>query len=85
MLSLREQEISIVAINQQYHVSGSTFYYWVLRHETYHTYENRSSAPHHTHSKVTQEIKAAVIEKRHKNPRLGCWRLSLFLYGVAEL
>jgi len=69
-----------VAISQQYGVPRSTFYYWLSRRETYHTYENRSSAPHHTHGKVTEEIKAAVIDKRRRNPRLGSWRLSQFQY-----
>ena len=74
-----------MAISQQYGVPRSTFYYWLSRRETYHTYENRSSAPHRTHSKVTEEIKAAVLEKSHKNPRLGCWRLSLFEYESQKL
>ena len=69
-----------MAISQQYHVSGSTFYYWLSRYEIYHTYEDRSSVPHHTYAKVTEEIKAAVLEKHRKNPRLGCWRLSVFQY-----
>jgi hypothetical protein len=29
---------------------------------------------------VTCEIKAAVIKKQKENPKLGCWRLSLFEY-----
>ncbi len=63
----------------------STFYYWLSRHETYHTYESRSSALHHTHGKVTEEIKAAVLEKHSKNRRLGRWRLSLFDYENQKL
>ena len=74
-----------MAIIQQYRVPCSTFYYWLCRYETFHTYENRSSAPHHTHGKVTEEIRIAIIEKRRKNPRLGCWRLSLFLYEGQKL
>ncbi len=69
-----------MVISQQYRVPCSTFYYWLSRYETFHTYENRSSAPHHTHGKVTEEIKAAVLEMHRKNLRLGCWRLSLFQY-----
>jgi transposase InsO family protein len=29
---------------------------------------------------VTDSIKAAVIKKQKENPKLGCWRLSLFEY-----
>jgi len=46
----------------------------------YQTYENRSTAPHKTYGKITEEVRDAVLEKRHKNPRLGSWRLSLFEY-----
>ena len=74
-----------MAISLQYDVPRSTFYYWLSRRETYHTYENRSSAPHRTHGKVTEEIKAAVLETHHKTPRLGCWRLSLFEYKSEKL
>ncbi len=74
-----------MAISRQYHVSGSTFYYWLSRYETHRTYENRSSAPHHTYGKVTEEIKVAVLEMHRKNSRLGCWRLSLFLYVEQKL
>ena len=80
LLSLKEHEISVVAINKQYGIARSNFYYWSSRYETYHTYQNRSSAPHHTHGKVTEEIKEAVIDKRRRNPRLGSWRLSQFQY-----
>ena len=85
LLSLKEQGMSVAAISQQYHKPQSTFYYWLCRYETYHTYENRSSAPHHTHGRLTEEIKAAVLEKRRRNPRLGCWRLSLFHYEGQKL
>ena len=74
-----------MAINQQYGVPRSTFYYWLSRRETYRTYENRSSAPHQTHGKVTEEIRVAVLEKHSKNRRLGCWRLSQFLYVGQKL
>jgi transposase InsO family protein len=77
--------MSVVAISQQYHTPRCTFYYWLSRYEEYHTYENRSSVPHRIHRKVTEEIKAAVLEKRRKNPRLGRWRLSLFEYDGQEL
>ena len=70
----------IVAISQQYNTPRCTFYYWLCRYEIYHTYENRSSAPHCTHGKVTEEIRVAVLEKHRKNRLLGCWRLSLFQY-----
>ncbi len=85
MLSLRDHGMSVAAISQQYHAPQSTFYYWLYRYETYRTYEHRSSAPHYTHSKVTEEIRAAVIEKHNKNRRLGCWRLSLFHYEGQKL
>ena len=77
--------MSVAVISQQYHAPQSTFYYWLCRYETYHTYENLSSAPHQTHGKLTEEIKAAILEKRRKNPRLGCWRLSLFQYVDQKL
>ncbi len=72
--------MSVAAISHQYDAPRSTYYYWLYRYETYHTYENRSSAPHRPHGKVTEEIRIAILEKRRKNPRLGCWRLSLFKY-----
>jgi hypothetical protein len=34
---------------------------------------------------VTEEIKDAVVSKRKENPRLGCWRLSLFDYENQKL
>ena len=85
LLSLKEQGISVVAITQQYGTPVSTFYYWMYRYETYRTYENRSSAPHRTYGKVTEEIRVAVLEKHSKNRLLGCWRLSLFLYQEQSL
>ncbi len=75
----------IVAISQQYDTPQSTFYYWLSRYEEYYTYENRSSAPHCTHGKVTEEIRVAVLEKHSRNRLLGCWRLSLFLYQEQSL
>jgi len=60
-------------------------YYWLSRYEEYHTYENLSSAPHRTHGKVTEEIRLAVLDRHSKNPRLGCWRLSLFEYEGQKL
>ncbi len=74
-----------MAISQQYDTPQSTFYYWQFRYKAYHTYENRSSAPHQTHGKVTEEIRVAVLEKHSKNRLLGCWRLSLFLYQEQSL
>lgn len=85
LLSLKEQETSVVAISEQYDVPRSTFYHWLSRHNTYHTYEDRSTAPHTTHCKITEEVRAAVLEKHHKNPRLGSWRLSLFDYAGQNL
>ncbi len=85
LLSLKEQGMSGVAISKQYGAPQSTFYYWLSRYETYHTYENRSSAPHGTHGKVTAEIRSAVLEKHNRNRRLGCWRLSLFYYEGQKL
>lgn len=79
LLSLKEQE-SVVAISEQYGIPRSSLYYWTSRLEAYQTYENLSTAPHKTHGKITEEVKAAVIEKHRKNPRLGSWRLSLFEY-----
>jgi len=85
LLSLKEQGISVADISQQYDAPRSTFYYWQSRYEEYQTYDNRSSAPHCTYGKVTEEIKAAVLDKHSKNPRLGCWRLSLFEYEGQKL
>jgi len=42
-------------------------------------------APQRPHRKVTEEIRIAILEKRRKNPRLGCWRLSLFQYEDQKL
>jgi len=61
-------------------VPRSTLYHWLSRHNAYHTYENRSTAPHKTHGKITEDVITAVLEKHRKNPRLGSWRLSLFEY-----
>jgi len=47
----KEQETSVVAISKQYDVPHSTLYHWLSRHNAYHTYENRSTAPHTTHGK----------------------------------
>ena len=69
-----------MAISKQYGIPRSSLYYWISRLEAYQTYENRSTAPHKTHGKITEEVKAAVLEKHRKNPRLGSWRLSLFEY-----
>ncbi len=77
--------MSVGAISQKDDAPRSTFYYWLSRYEEYHTYENRSSAPHFTHGKVTEEIRIAVLDKHSKNPRLGCWRLSLFEYEGQRL
>jgi transposase InsO family protein len=74
-----------MAISEQYDVPRSTFYHWLSRYDEYHTYENRSTAPHKTHGKITEEVKAAVLEKHRKNPRLGSWRLSLFEYEGIEI
>jgi len=78
-LALKEQETS-VAVSKQYDVPRSTLYHWLSRYNAYHTYENRSTAPHNTYGKITEEVKSAVLEKHRKNPRLGSWRLSLFEY-----
>jgi len=85
LLSLKEKELSVVAICQQYNVSRSTFYYWLSRYEEHDTYEDLSRAPHQIHKKVTAEVKIAVIKMHKENPRLGCWRLSLFTYEGVEL
>jgi hypothetical protein len=70
----------VEAISEQYQVPSSTLYFWLSRYETHQTTSNRSSAPHQTLSKVTEAVKAAVRGKHRENPRLGCWRLSLFEY-----
>ena len=77
--------MSVVTISQQYDAPRSTIYYWFSRYEEYHTYENRSSAPHRTYGKVTEEIRLAVLDMHSKNRLLGCWRLSLFLYQEQRL
>ncbi|MBI1930092.1 transposase family protein [Candidatus Poribacteria bacterium] len=73
------------AISQQYGVPPSTFYSWLSRYETHQTYENLSKAPHQTLRKVTLSVKDAVLKKHRENPRLGCWRLSLFEYEGQKL
>jgi len=85
LLSLQEKGISVVAICQQYNVPRSTFYFYLSRYEEHDTYENLSRAPHKTHKKVTENVKTAVIKMHKENPRLGCWRLSLFSYEGVEL
>jgi len=85
LLSLKEEGLSVVSICQQYNVARSTFYYWLSRYEEHGTYENLSRAPHQTDLKVTDSIKAEVISKHKENPRLGCWRLSLFSYDNQQL
>lgn len=85
LLSLREQGISIVAISRQYNVPESTLYYWISRYERHGTFSNLSRASHFPQQKVTEEIRDAVISKRKQNPRLGCWRLSLFDYENQRL
>ena len=84
-MSLKEKGTSVVAISEQYGVPRSTFYHWLSHYDKYHTYENRSTAPYKTHGKITEEVKASVLEKHRKNPRLGSWRLSLFKYEGIEL
>ena len=84
-MSLKEQETSVVAISEQYDVPRSTLYHWLSHYDVYQTYENRSTAPHKTHGKITEEVRDAVLEKRHRNPRLGSWRLSLFEYEGINL
>jgi len=85
LLSLRVEGISVVTICQQYNVARSTFYYWLSRYEEHGTFSNLSRAPHQTDSKVNESIKAAVIQTHKENPRLGCWRLSLFSYDNVQL
>ena len=84
-MSLKEKGTSVVAISEQYGVPRSAFYHWLSHYDKYHTYENRSTAPYKTHGKITEEVKASVLEKHRKNPRLGSWRLSLFKYEGIEL
>ena len=83
LLSLRVGGETVIAICQQYGVAESTFYDWLSRYSTHETFENLSRAPRQTHPKVTQPVKEQVIEKHKHNPRLGCWRLSLFDYLAA--
>jgi transposase InsO family protein len=85
LLSLKEQGTSVVAISKQYGIPRSSLYYWISRLEAYQTYENRSTAPHKTYRKITEEIEADVLEKHRKNPRLGSWRLSLLDYKGQKL
>ena len=80
-----ERGVSVATLCQQYRVASSTLYYWLSRYQTYHTYSNRSSAPHHLQHKLTEEVKAAVLEKHREYPCLGCWRLSLFEYEGLSL
>lgn len=86
---MKEQGTSVASISEQYGVPHgvprSTFYHWLSCYTAYNTYENRSTAPHRTHGKITEEVKAAVLEKWRKNPRLGSWRLSPFEYAGQNL
>jgi len=85
LLSLIEQGISIVAVSRQYNVPSSTLYYWISRYKEHGTFSDLSRAPHFPQQKVTEEIKDAVVSKHKENPRLGCWRLSLFDYENQQL
>jgi len=85
LLSLKEQETSVVAISEQYNVPRSTFYYWLSRYDIYQTYKNRSTAPHTTHGKITEGVRDAVLEMHRKNSRIRSWRLSLFEYEGVEI
>lgn len=80
LISLYLSGQSVQRICNEHNVAPSTFYYWYARYKTEQTYENLSSAPHSPRQKVTDEVKAAVIKKQQENPKLGCWRLSLFEY-----
>ncbi len=85
LLSLKAQPQNVTVFCQQYGIPRSTLYYWYTRYETHHTYEDISRVPGHTESKVTDAVKAAVLKKHRENPRLGCWRLSLFDYQGVKL
>ena len=75
----------VIAICQQYGIAESTFYYWLSRYSAHGTFENLSRAPLTTYPKVTQEVKDEVIKTHKANPKLGCWRLSLFDYDGVQL
>ena len=75
----------MIAICQQYGIAESTFDYWLSRDSTHQTFENLSRAPHRTYPKVTQAVKDSVVATHKANPRLGCWRLSLFSDSGVQL
>jgi transposase InsO family protein len=75
----------VVSFCKQYGIPHSTLYYWYKRYETHQTYRNLSRAPHQTKSKVTEAVRDAVLKTHRNNPRLGCWRLSLFEYAGVQL
>lgn len=85
LLSLREEGISVATLCEQYNVPQSTFYYWIKRLQTHGTKKSLPRTPQITRRKVTEEIKAKVLSKAKENPRLGCWRLSLFTYEGQRL
>ena len=68
LLSLREQGVRVVSILKQYDIASSTFYYWLSRYSGYDTYSNLSRAPKQTESKVTEAIKAEVIQTHKTYP-----------------
>jgi len=80
LLAQRALGEKVIAICQQYGIAESTFYYWLSRYSAHGTFENLSRAPLTTYPKVTQEVKDEVIKTHKANPKLGCWRLSLFDY-----
>ena len=85
LLALHQQGMEVTDICQKYKVPRSTFYYWVKRYAEHGTFENLSSAPHSPRRKLTEETKTAVLSMRKANPKLGCWRLSLFEYETQTL
>ena len=85
LLAQRAVGEKVIAICQQYGVAESTFYYWLSRYSTHDTFDNLSRAPLRTYPKVTSEVRAEVIATHKHNPKLGCWRLSLFDYDGVQL
>ncbi len=75
-----KQGVKVTTLSTQYGIPRSTLYYWLARSKTHHTYQRIKSIPRRVRRKVTDAVKAAVLNKRREYPKLGCWRLSEFEY-----
>jgi transposase InsO family protein len=84
-LSLWQQGEKVTTLAAQYRIPRSTIYYWIARYKTHRIYHRAKSTSRRITRKVTDSVKAAVLSKHKKYPKLGCWRLSLFEYANQTL